>query len=120
MSVGFKLNSLRGCGRQRPIWLNDGLEYPNWEAHWGDSRSFRQAPCGLAARPVLAGRSPCRPTEHGAERAHAFIAEIEGDLGHRIAAAQPAHGLEHPRLLAPGTEAEAGLALEAAGEGAGA
>ena len=68
----------------------------------------------------MAGGCPGRPAEHGAEGADALVAEIEGDLGHRIAAAQPAHRLQHPGLLAPGPEAQAGLALEAAGEGAGA
>src|SRR4051812_24666701 len=58
--------------------------------------------------------------EHGAEGAHALVAKIERDLRHRLAAAQPSHRFEHARLLAPCAEAEAGLALEMAREGAGA
>src|SRR5476651_340057 len=58
--------------------------------------------------------------KHGAEGADALVAEVERDLRHRLAAAQPSHRFEHACLLAPGAEAEAGLALEMAREGAGA
>src|SRR5471032_1563682 len=58
--------------------------------------------------------------KHGAEGAHALVAEIERDLRHRLTAAQPSHRFEHACLLPPRAEAEAGLALEIGREGAGA
>src|SRR5471032_1480464 len=67
---------------------------------------------------VVPRGSPRGAPEHGAEGAHALVAEVERDLRHRLAAAQPSHRLEHTRLLPPGAETEAGLALEMTGEGA--
>ena len=55
---------------------------------------------------------------HGAEGAHALVAEVERDLCDGGATAQSAHRLQHSGLLPPCAEAQARLALEAAGEGA--
>src|SRR5471030_142748 len=69
---------------------------------------------------VVPRRSARGAPEHGAKSAHALVAEVERDLRHRLAAAQPSHRFEHTCLLAPRAEAEAGFALEMTREGAGA
>src|SRR5476649_551040 len=58
--------------------------------------------------------------KHGAESTHALVAEVERDLRHRLATAEPSHRFEHACLLAPRAEAEAGFALEMTRKSAGA
>src|SRR6185437_708483 len=83
---------------------------------------MRQKGLSSARLPMteLAGRSSRSATEHSAEGADALVAQIEGDTGHGFAGTQSAHCFEDAGLLAPAAEGHTRLALEAAGEGAGA
>src|SRR5258708_35894475 len=62
--------------------------------------------------PIVTRRGAGGAPEHGAEGAHALIAEVQRHLRDRRAAAQSTHCFEHPCLLAPCTKAETGFAME--------
>ncbi len=82
------------------------------------NHSFRMA--FLRAMAIRAGRSTRRAPEHRAKGTNAVVAKIESHLRHWSAISQASHGFEHARLLAPGAEGKAGLALEMPRQRAGA
>src|SRR5476651_691520 len=126
MSVGFKTELTSGLPALRPPWGKQRFRLTQMRAHWGVLDPCRQgflcvSPLlqhgnpitskwtsgpTLGTGPIGAGRGSRGPAEHGAEGADALVAEVEGDLCHRFAAAQPAHRLQDARLLAPGAERE--------------
>src|SRR5687767_14535403 len=68
----------------------------------------------------LSWRSARGAVEHGAESADALVAKVQRDLRDGLSTAQPTHRFQHARLLPPRAETEAGFALEAARQRAGA